>query len=371
MAKLFAAHAHEATDGVRGGTVTAGTRPAARGVVAGAVLAAARRSAGLTQEDFAEAAGLSVDTVKRWENGQRPLGNVRAADLARVQRCLRGLGGRPSLLARLPAAIDADAFTCSAMAGDCGQLAAEVTTRPWSALIAWAVKGDPPAEARGVAPSRPLLAPAERQVFLASLRSAAERAAASGTDHLLRHQAYFLAALDTSPEGSAWLGAAARAEGARLRLDGRWSPDWAVARSLTVALACQGDPDPLRWFIRGHIADPVCQEANLVYWAYWAGADAETAPGEEFMVERPLEAQRAAALLRHLADGLSAELPYADLSAESARSLLDRWPSIARRDTQVAAELASRAARMLDGRAVAGSTRAVLSDLHFAARSAA
>jgi transcriptional regulator with XRE-family HTH domain len=371
MANLFAAHAHEATDAVRGGTVTAGTRPAARGVIAGAVLAAARRSAGLTQEDLAGAAGLSVDTVKRWENGQRPLGNVRAADLARVQRCLRGLGGRPSLLARLPAAIDADAFTCSAMGGDCGQLAAEVTTRPWSALIAWAVKGDPPAEARGVAPSRPLLPPAERQAFLASVRSAAERAAASGTGHLLRHQAYFLAALDTSPGGSAWLRAAARAEGARLRLDGRWSPDWAVARSLTVALACQGDADPLRWFIRGHIADPACQEANLSYWAYWTGTDAETATSEEFMTERRLDSQRAGALLRHLAGSLSATLPYAELSAGAARSLLDRWPGIARRDSQAAAELASRSARMLDSPGMAPPARAVLSDLHFAARSAA
>jgi hypothetical protein len=257
------------------------------------------------------------------------------------------------------------------MAGDCGQLAAEVTTRPWSALIAWTVKGDPPAEARDVAPRRPLLAAAERQVFLASVRSAAERAAASRTDHLLRHQAYFLAALDTSPEGTAWLGSAARAESGRLRLTGQWSPDWAVARSLTVALACQGDPDPLRWFMRGHIAEPACQEANLSYWAYWTGADGETASGEEFMTERRMDVRKAAGLLRHLTANLTAALPYADLSAASISSMLGRWPALLHYDPLAAADLAARTAGMLDGPELDASSRPVVSGLHACARRAA
>ena len=135
------AHVTEPTGSAAGGTVTGSTRLAAEGVIAGAVLQAARRTAALTQEDLAEASGVAVDTVKRWENGQRPLGRVKSADLARLQRQLRQLGARPALLASMLAAVDADEFTARAVAGDCSLLATEVTTRQWSALVAWAVTG--------------------------------------------------------------------------------------------------------------------------------------------------------------------------------------------------------------------------------------
>ena len=351
--------------------MTASTRLAAEGVIAGAVLQAARRTASLTQEDLAEASGVAVDTVKRWENGQRPLGRVKSADLARLQRQLRQLGARPALLASMLAAVDADEFTARAVSGDCSLLATEVTTRQWSALIAWAVTGRAPAEARDVAPGRPLLSTGERDAFLTSIRTAAERAAGMRGDLLLRHQAYYLAALDTSPEGRAWLADAARAEVPRLRLNGKWSPDWAVARSLTIAVACQGDPGPLRSFIRDHIDDPGCDDANLAYWAYWTGADPVPASGEEFMIERRLDTVRAGALLGHLAASLSGALPYAELSVESARSLLRRWPALVQRDAGVAADLAGKAARILDDGSLPAAARPALSDLHFTARGAA
>jgi transcriptional regulator with XRE-family HTH domain len=351
--------------------VTGSTRLPARGVIAGAVLAAARRTAALTQEDFAAATGVAVDTVKRWENGQRPLGRVRAADLARIQRQLRALGGRPALLSRLHAAIDADEFTGQAAAGDCSLLAAEVTTRPWSSLIAWAMTGEPPAEARDAAPRRPLLAMGERHAIFTSIREAAEASPTGDAGALLRHQAYYLAAMDASSEGTAWLSEAARAESSRLRLTGKWNPGWAVARSLVVATACQGDPGPLRWFISNHLADPACEEANLSYWAYWTGSDPEPASGEEFMVERRLDVHRAGALLHHLTANLSGALPYAELSVESARSLLRRWPGLLHRDSHTAADLAERTARILDSGLLPAQARPALSELHLTARSAA
>jgi hypothetical protein len=196
-------------------------------------------------------------------------------------------------------------------------------------------------------------------------------AAVTGSDCLLRHQAYYLAALDTSPDGLAWLTEVARIEASRLRLTGKWTPDWAVARSLTVAAACQGDPGPLRWFIAKYFDDPQCDEANLSYWAYWTGSDPEPASEEEFMVQRRLDARRAAALLQHLSANLSPALPYAELSVESARSLLRRWPGLLHRDQGTAADLADRTARMLDDGSVHAMTRSALSDLHFAARRAA
>jgi transcriptional regulator with XRE-family HTH domain len=351
--------------------VTGSTRSPAKGVIAGAVLAAARHTAGLTQEDFAEATGVALDTVKRWENGQRPLGRVRAADLSRIQRQLRMLGGRPVLLGRLHAAIDADEFIAQAAAGDCNLLAAEVTTRPWSSLVAWALTGEPPAEARNTAQRRPLLGAGERHAIFTSIREAATISPTGDRGSLLRHQAYYLAAMDTSPEGAAWLRDAARAESSRLQLTGKWSPSWAVTRSLVVATACQGDPGPLRWFIGNHLADHVCDEANLSYWAYWTGADSEPAAAEEFMIERRLDVHRAGVLLHHLAVNLTATLPYAELSVESARSVLRRWPGLLRRDSQTAVTLADRTAQILDSGQLPAHARPALSDLHITARDAA
>jgi transcriptional regulator with XRE-family HTH domain len=337
-------------------------------MIAGAVLRAARRSTNLTQEDFAAASGVSVDAVKRWENGQRPLGRMKAADLMRLQRRLRQLGARQALLGQIHAAIEADEFTARAVAGDCGFLGSEVTTRPWSSLIAWAVTGAPPAEARDVAQVRPLLPAATRKALFASVREAADRSAV-GAGHLL-HQAYYLAALDTSDGGAAWLADAGRAEARRIRLTGKWNPDWAVARSLAIAAACQGDPGPLRWFIRDHPSDPACDEANLAYWAYWIGSDGELASGEEFMVSRPLDIRRGTALMQHLVGNLTPALPYAELSVRSLGSLLRRWPGMLAADPALAASLGGRTSRMLDTDARTPGVRRDLTDLYRAATAA-
>ncbi len=347
------------------------------GVIAGAILQTARRTAGLTQEGLAEAAGHSVDTIKRWESGQRPLGRVKAVELAKVQRQLRTLGARPSLVARMQTAVEADAFLAQATTGDGGPLGEEVVTREWSSLVGWALTGEPIGVAADVASHRPLLGTADRCAVLAATREAAAQAAATDTNCLLRHQAYFLAAMDTSTEGSAWLAAAARTERSRKRLGEKWSPDWAVARSLAVSLARQGDPEPLRWFIGRHMTDAECEEANLSYWAYWTAEDPEPALAEEFMIERPMDTTRAAALLRHLSVNLSPTAwPDAELSIAAVTSLARRWPDLLHCDKPLAVDLAARAGKMLDSKALGEVTlspaaRLALSDLHAAARSAA
>lgn len=337
-------------------------------MISGAVLQAARKTASLTQERLAEALGADVATVKGWESGRRPLGRVQAARIGQMRRQLRRLGARPALLAYLNAAIDADAFVAQAVEGNCGHLGSEVTTRPWSSLVGWATRGVPPSEACGFAPPRPLLDAASRDAFFSSIREAVERAPGD-EGHLLRHQAYYLAAGDASPSGAAWLVDARRTEARRLRLNGTWTPGWAVGRSLAVAEARQGDRDPLRWFIKHQLADPACDEANLIYWAYWIGIDPEPVSGEEFMMERRLSAQQATPLLHHLICNLSAGLPYAELSAETILSILRRWPGLLACDTGLARELGSRADHMLDAPADSGG-RTRLSRLHAAARTA-
>ena len=137
--------------------------------------------------------------------------------------------------------------------------------------------------------------------------------------------------------------------------------------SLTVAAACQGDPGPLRSFIRDHFGDPGCDDANLSYWAYWTGADPMPASGEEFMIERRLDTGRAGALLGHLAASLSGTLPYAELSVEPARSLLRWWPALLQHDTGVA-DLAGKTARIFDDGSLPASARTVRSSLHRARR---
>ncbi len=318
------------------------------GVIAGTVLAAARRTAGLTQEGFAEAIGLHPDTVKSWESGRRSLGSVQAGQIARVRRSLLRLGAEPSILGRLEAAIDADDFTAQVISGDCGALASEVITRPWTGLVAWAVGQGPPTGLATHATDAALLPPAERKAFFDSVRAAAERAAAGEASLLLRRQAYYLAAWDVSPEGTAWLSDAAHGEFRRLRVGGRWTPEWPAARSLSVARACQGDPHPLQGFLGSALDGDDLETANLVYWAYWIGAIAEPAADDRFMAERELSLQQASILLHHLASALDAAQPYAMLTVHSALVMITRWPQLLEADPALAGMLADRSERILD-----------------------
>lgn len=340
----------------------------AGGVISGAVLRAARNTARLTQEDAAGLLAADLGTVKGWETGRRPLGRVQAGRLSLIKRRLREHGARPTLLGALDTAIDADAFTARAVTGDCGSLGREVSTRQWTSLVAWAALGEPLQEAGDVAQSRPLLCAADRSAFFASLRDAAEREAPGTTGDLLRHQAYYLAAWDASPAGTAWLADAERAEFRRTPRPGTWVPQWAVTRSLAVAQACQGDREPLRWFIRHHLADAACDDANLAYWAYWIGCDPEPASSEVFMSRRRTDARRAAALMWHLTGTLSADLPYAELSVHTIGALCRRWPGLTQFDPDLAHALRSRVGLMLDGDGLPKQVRRDLSDLERAAR---
>lgn len=184
------------------------------------------------------------------------------------------------------------------------------------------------------------------------MRAAAERANNGDASLLLRRQAYYLAAWDSSPEGATWLSDAAGREFRRLRAGGRWTPEWPAARSLSVARACQGDPYPLKRFVETSLDGETLETANLVYWAYWIGAIAEPAADDRFMAERELSLQQASILLHHLASELDAGQPYAELTVHSVLTLVSRWPQLLEADPALAATLSERSGRILDSASI-------------------
>lgn len=341
----------------------------ADGTIAGAVLRAARASTGLTQEKTAETHSVSVDAWKRWEGGGRPLGNVKVSDLNRTRSRLREAGARPELLRLLKDAIEADEFITRARAGDVSRLGSVVSTRQWTSLLSWAVTGTPPGPAADLVKPRPLLAAADRSELLASIRQAADRCSAEN-GQLLRHQAYYLAQWDISPDGKTWLADAARVEAGRPLRGTTWQPEWAVARSFAIAKAGQGDPEPLRWFIDRNLEIPGCEDANLTYWTYWAGADPAEAGDESFMAERKISFSQAAELCSHLVRSLAPGLPYLELSVRTIRSIIRRWPWLLNADIVTAGLLAERTELLLSTGEWRTATRRELSDLHRASAQA-
>ncbi|HCU94617.1 MAG TPA: hypothetical protein DHU96_18620 [Actinobacteria bacterium] len=67
------------------------------GIVAGAVLRAARQSAGASTATLAAACGVSERTVRSPENGSRPLASAAAAHLAQLEDALTTLEPTPRL----------------------------------------------------------------------------------------------------------------------------------------------------------------------------------------------------------------------------------------------------------------------------------
>ena len=64
----------------------------APGVIGGAVIRAARRSAGSSRQDLARMLAVSPRTVRTWENGTHPLFSVRYDQLCQIANALRNAG---------------------------------------------------------------------------------------------------------------------------------------------------------------------------------------------------------------------------------------------------------------------------------------
>ncbi len=359
---------------------TASTTEIPDGLITGHLLRLARESVGLTQETAAAACRVDVNTWRSWETGRRSLANTKVGHLRALLRRLRSLGTSPVLLHHLEVAIEADLFIAHVLIeggrGDPADhmLAGWVSTRAWNDLLAWTLAGTPPRALagiavptqRGPAPDRPDLPRLARTRFFDSLRTTAERAATdrSPSAVLLRRQAYFMVSWD--PAGGDWLARMERAELRQLRAGaGSWTPAWVAGRSLAVARACQGDRDQLRRFIATHLADDLCEAANLNYWAYWSGEEPGPATSDEFMAS-DLGTWRGSALLRHLTDGLRDTNPYVELSIHSVWALLGRRPYLLSDDPVLTSDLRQRVAALLDdGTDLSPAARRELDQIYF------
>jgi transcriptional regulator with XRE-family HTH domain len=356
---------------------TPGTPRTSGGLVAGIMLRTIRESTGHTQEQLAETLDVDPNTIKGWETGRRPLINASGRTLFGLRRRLLGLGASADLVGHLNTAMDADLFIAQTLETDTAecrpQLGAWVATRTWSDLLAWVLADRPPSllsRHLSHVPRSQLLA-ADRRRFFDAMRASAERASSDNPEAmLLRRQVYYMGAWDPSPEGRDWLASMERAEIRRVRRGDGWTPAWPLLRSTAVARACQGDPTLLNDFIAGHLADDLCEAANLNYWSYWIEETTGTATSDSFMAT-DLGRWNGSVLLEHLSAGLSEDVPYVSLSVRATCALVQRRPGLLQ-DPVLALRLGSQVTDLLDSRAdVPAQTRRELDNINFAVRMAA
>jgi transcriptional regulator with XRE-family HTH domain len=115
--------------------------------VAGVVLQAARRSAGLSLRELAEALHLAEQTVRAWENGTEPLASAPIGQLDTLIATLRAAGADPELVADIDAAAWCDVvLIATASQEDTGCLLADplASTRNFTELLDWATAGNVP-----------------------------------------------------------------------------------------------------------------------------------------------------------------------------------------------------------------------------------
>lgn len=356
----------------------------ARAVISGHVLKLIRESLQLTQELLAERLAVEVNTVQGWESGRRPLTATAVSSLMRLRQRLRGLGAPPELLDSLQDAIDTDCFVDYLLTTDRRDveptdhpLATWVMTRSFHEMIAWPMLGIRPtpfiyissARRRGPVPTAPTIDRPQRDAVFENLRLAVERSLSSGTSdseqgHLLRRQAYFLSSLDRSEDMRFWLETMATKENDRLPKLDTWSPGWVTARSMAVARARVGDPEPLRWFISRGLASDDGQSADLNYWAYWLGLIPETHHGDSFMVETSFT-WPALSLLRRLIDILEMSTTTADIYIHSIWSLLHVNPNTIHQDLGKASQLYRRTSQLMSNSAIGLDSRQKLESLYY------
>lgn len=300
------------------------------GIVTGAVLRAVRRSIGATQADLAEALGVSLDVVAAWENGRRPLANMRVGDLHLHRRTMRRLGADQAKLSLLDQAVEADMLLAEIHHPDVPTnshpLAMIVPDRTLTELLAWPLTGRPPRQLReDDSATRPLMASAEQAALASRLRAAADQAHTDEGGAMLRRQTQYLLAQHDDSRG--WLQEALGRE-RRGRADlSLWTPEWSVQRSLAVAEAIRGNPEPLAHFIDEGLASDQGAAANLTYWAYWTGELRTAWTSDSQMISTDLHSWSGDRLLDSLLDSL-VDSPYRDLCAHSVWALVQAKPHL-------------------------------------------
>ena len=201
-----------------------------------------------------------------------------------------------------------------------------------------------------------MLSAADRRRLLANLRAAAESPSAP-TDRVsqVRRQVAYLASFDRAPATARWL-ADLRTTVARSDAGSRFSPGWAEARSIAVALGRQGNPEALARFIQLGRTDDTWETANLNYWAYWAGETRRIERDDTFM-GADLGRWRGLTLLNHLTARISPNADDLALNVHTVWALIVARRGILEDDQVLAQSLAARIAELLDTAQLAPSVR--------------
>jgi transcriptional regulator with XRE-family HTH domain len=328
-----------------------------RGLISGALFKVTRESADLTQQDLADALALDKSTVQAWEAGRRPLTSARTGTVVSLRFALLDLGADPQLVDSLDTAAEADHLLDRLLDDDAGRhpFASRVLPQPLSDLLAWPLNPNPPrvvASAyrparRGPVVSGPMLAAGDRRRLLANLRTAAEHPSAPA-DRVsqVRRQVAYLASFDRAPDTAGWL-AALRSAVAHADPRSRFSPGWAEARSIAVALGRQGDADALNRFVQIGRQDDTWETANLNYWAYWAGETRGIERDDTFMGAK-LGRWRGQTLLDHLTARLGPNADDLTLNVHTVWALIVARRGILEDDPVLARSLADRITLLLD-----------------------
>jgi len=120
----------------------------AHGLVAGAVLRAARQSAGLSGSELAAAVSLTDTLIHSWETGAEPLASVPVPHIDKLKSALRTAGAQARLVDDLDPAAWCDLVLEATLAREDAScpLADPLASDPaFSELLTWAITGNPPA----------------------------------------------------------------------------------------------------------------------------------------------------------------------------------------------------------------------------------
>jgi transcriptional regulator with XRE-family HTH domain len=352
------------------------------GAVSGFLLKLVRESAGLTQVRLAELIDVDVASVQGWESGRRPLTALRAADLVRLRSRLLREGARSALLAMLDDAIQADLIIAQMV--QAGGRLIEVRGHPLgeivhqcrlSDLITWPFTGiAPPAlqglvsvrARRGPVPDRPTLAEDDQLRFFDHLLMTADANSDEDTS-LPRRQAIYLLGLDARTSTAEWLHAelprALRHAGSTDHV-----PSWVNVRSSAVALAYDGDREPLRAFLARTVATDRLEQANLNYWAYWVGEIDGIQGDDEFMVRVDPRDWSGVRLLGHLLERLYPGAGNAELDLHTVWALLLVHPVLLGDHPGVRSAAANMVEKLAEDRDLCARARRELSDVAYAVR---
>ncbi len=254
-------------------------------------------------------------------------------------------------------------------------LGATVHQRKLTNLITWPFTRVAPAPLRdlvtarvrrGPVPNHPTLTKDQRTCFFDHLLVTAD-ANPHQSASLLRRQAIYLLGFDTRTSTTGWL----RTEQLRALSDaGRTDHvrSWMAVRSSATALACGGDRDPLRAFLRHALATDRLEQANLNYWAYWVGEIGDIQVDDEFMGRVDPRGWGGVRLLRHLLERLCPGSGHAELNVHSVWTLLLAHPALLSEHADLRSAAADTVPELAADRDLSMQARRELSDIAYAVR---